>query len=193
MSFSQLYEFSATLRTLPVKLEGVIDAKVIELTAQDEIYYVPLELEPEVSLGHLKQYREPTGVYADAKWITEVRYFKGLNPCWYRYVCCKELMHLFDTLEERTSSADKLGQLLAEIESPLPDDEQSPMFKSESRTMWMALAVLCPLPLRDYLEPKWADGSMSNYEIALELRIPEIYIPAIKAESYPRIVESLIS
>jgi hypothetical protein len=193
MSFSKLYEFSAGLRTSPVILEGVLDAKVIELTAQDDIYYVPVDLDPAVSKGHIKQYRESTGVYSEAKWITEIRYFKDLNVCWHRYVCCKELMHVFDTPEERTSSAEKLDQLLGEIESPLPSDRQSPMFQSETRTLWMALAVLCPLPLRDHFQPMWADGTMSEYEIALELRIPEELIQPIMSDRYHGIVQSLIS
>jgi hypothetical protein len=193
MSFSQLYDFSSQLKIYPVKLEGVLDAKVIELTAQDDIYYVGMDLDPAISLGHIKQYRALSGVYAEARWVTEIRYSKELNPCWYRYVCCKELMHVFDTDDELTPSWEKLDQLLGEIESPLPSDKQSAMFKSETRTMWMALAVLCPLPLRDYYQPMWTDGSMSDYEIALELRIPETLIQTIMADSYPTVIESLLT
>jgi hypothetical protein len=193
MSFSILYAFSAGLRTLPVKLEGVLDAKVVELTAQDDIFYVPVDIDPDISLGHIKQYREATGVYTQPRWVTEIRYFKDLNLCWHRFVCCKELMHVFDKPEEKTTSVEKFDQLLDEIESPLPSDQQSPMYKTETRTKWMALAILCPLPLREHFQPMWLDGTLSEYEIALELRIPEVLIPMIMAESYPAIVSSLLT
>jgi hypothetical protein len=192
MTFSQLYKFSAELKQYPIVIENVLDAKVAQFTSQDEIYYVPVDIDPEIYLGHIKQYRISNGVYSDSKSVTEIRYFKDLNMCWQRYVCCKELMHAFDTDDERTSNFDRLLELMQEIESPFPSDKQSEMFKSETKTMWMALAVLCPLPVRELLRPFWENGSKSDYEIALELRIPEELIHTIKADTYPSIVQSLI-
>lgn len=105
MSFKDLYDFSVSLRAHPVLLEGVLDKKAMELSNQDELYYVPVELDTDISLGHIKQYRIPRGVYdADPAWITEIRYHKELNVCWRRFVCCKELMHVFDPLSARSDS-----------------------------------------------------------------------------------------
>ena len=78
MSFKKLYNFSSGLRQHPVKLEGVLDQKAKSLASQDELYYVPVDLDPEISLGHIKQYRIPTGVYTDPRWVTEIPDFMPL-------------------------------------------------------------------------------------------------------------------
>lgn len=192
MTFGRLYRFANNLRNHPIILEGVVDAKAMELTAQDELYYVPVDLDPHISLGHIKQYRIQTGIYnGDPTWVTEIRYFQGLNTCWKRYVCCKELMHVFDSQAERTDTAEKFQQLVNEIETPLPRDEASPMYDTESRTLWMAIAVLCPSDLREQFKPKWDGKQLSDYEVALELRIPEVLIKTIMGSQYDRMIPFL--
>jgi len=194
MTFKTLYDYSCSIRQFPVKLEGVLDTKVIELTAQDEIYYVPLELDPEISLGHIKQYRISNGVYdQNPNWVTEIRYFGALNDCWKRFVCCKELMHVFDTKQEQTDTPAKFQQLLEEIEAaPLPAAASSDMFKSETKTKWMALAVLCPAPVRDELKPKWESKELSDYGVALDLRIPETYIRTLMSDRFEEVIGILL-
>jgi len=192
MSFSELYNFANSLGEYPILLEGVLDAQVKELTSQDELYYVPVELDPEVSPGHIKQYRIPNLVYdGDPNWVTEIRFHKELNECWRRYVCCKELMHCFDATAESVDNHEKFVQLLDEIETPLPNDQSSPMYKTESRTLWMAIAVLCPETLRTHFKERWEVKNMTAYEIALELRVPEVIITAIMGSSYDRIIPFL--
>ena len=192
MTFARLYEYVNNLGQYPVKLEGLLDAKVAELTSQDELYYIPVELDRNLSLGHIKQYRVPTGIYNhDPKWITEVRYVHDLNTCWKRYVCCKELMHAFDSDAERTNTADKFKQLVEEIEAPLPMAEASPMYDTETRTLWMALAVLCPERIRAHFKEKWDSKEMSDYDVALELRIPEVLVKAIMGPNYEKLIAVL--
>ena len=192
MSFAELYKFADTLAQFPVRLEGVLDSEVKRLTSQDELYYVPVELDPEISLGHIKQYRIPALVYDDdPSWVTEIRYHLELNICWQRFVCCKELMHCFDNNLERVNDPEKFEQLLSEIEAPLPTDESSPMYKTEVRTLWMAVAVLCPEKLRSYFKAKWEADEMSAYEIALQLRVPDAIIRPIMRNSYDRMIPFL--
>ncbi len=192
MTFGRLYEFANALKQHPIILEGVIDAKAIELTAQDQLYYVPVDLDAQISLGHIKQYRIPDGIYgAEPKWITEIRYFRDLNMCWRRYVCCKELMHVFDSAAERTDTAEKFQQLVDEIETPLPGDEASPMYDSEIRTLWMAIGILCPESVRAEFKPRWDAKQLSDYEVALELRIPELLTKTIMGPGYDRMIPFL--
>lgn len=194
MSFSKLYQFACTSASYPVLLEGQIDQQVAQLTAQDEICYVPCELDETVSLGHFKQMRISSAVYDnDPKWVSQIRYSNTLNLCWQRYVCCKELMHAFDKQDERVDSAEKLRQLLGELEAPLPGDKASRMYRTETKTMWMALAILCPAPVREKLKPLWDQQEKTDYEIALMLRIPEILIRPLMSERYDEILEALLT
>lgn len=192
MSFSQLYDFAAEQRSAPIIIEGLLDQKIIDITAQDEIFYTAVELDDKISLGHIKQTRIPKGVYdRDPNWVTQIRYSNKLNVCWQRIVCCKELMHIFDSPEECVNNEEKFAKLLAELESPPLSADASPMFLSEQKTKWMALAVLCPLPFRDYFLPLWENGDLSTYDVALALRIPEVAVPSIMGEYFPEVVGEL--
>ena len=101
-------------------------------------------------------------------------------------------MHVFDSDQERADSALKFQQLLDEIEAPLPASESSPIYQSENKTKWMALAVLCPAPVRDHFKPRWETGELSDYEVALDLRIPETYIRTLMSERFDRALEYLL-
>lgn len=191
MTFKLLYEYVA--RQTETILVKDIDAEILRLTPQDEIYYTPVDFDPEILLGQLKQYRKSNGVYnADPTWVSEVRYAQSLNKCWQRFVCCKELMHIFDKDDERTDSKEKLIQLLKELTSPIPVHHKiSPMHAAEHTAVWMAMAVLCPIPFRDHFYTDWKNGRLSDYDIALALRLPELYVKNIMSDDFLKAVEFL--
>jgi hypothetical protein len=191
MSFRSLYQHVATLRRCPVTVEGHLVPKVKELTGQDDVFFTPVELDTGILLGYMKQYRVPTVPYGESRWTTDIRYHSGLNMCWRRYVCCKELMHTFDDDRERTNSPAKYAQLLSELESPPLPTDMSPMNLSENRTKWMALAVLCPMPVREHFRSSWQAERLSDYDVALELRIPELAIKTIMSDYFVRVVDQL--
>ena len=194
MSFPELYEFVKSADSTPLILKGFIDKKVKEIAEQDQIEYTPLSLNPDVSLGHIKQYtlsdQEIPYSQTGTK-ITDIRYHNKLNMCWQRFVCCKELMHVFDAENERAKSKMTFNTLLTEISSLPLFKHASDIFKSEIRAKWMALAILCPLQLRSHYKEKIDKGEMSNYDVALALRIPELVIPAIMYDSFSDVVEIL--
>lgn len=196
MSYKDLYNYVAGLNEYPVVLETRVVPKIKELSGQDEVYFVPVDqLDISISLGHIKQYRQATGVYSDSQWITEIRY--ATNPavtfCWRRFVCCKELMHIFDSPNERATDQAKLELLLSELETPPPWDKASDMYKSETRTQWMALGVLCPLPLREQFRAKLEAEDLNKYQVALALRIPETTVDSLMSPYFEGFITSLLN
>jgi hypothetical protein len=101
-------------------------------------------------------------------------------------------MHLFDSEAERADSDEKFRILLNELETAPPAEQQSPMYFSEIKTQWMALAVLCPLSLRAKFAARYAAGAMTPYELALELRVPEATIKAIMADNYEQRISAFL-
>ena len=191
MTFKRLYEFSENLRQRPVRVEQDLAPQVINLTAQDRIDFVAVDLDPEISLGHIKQYRESNGVYnADPLWVSSIRWHADLNMCWRRFVCCKELMHVFDTDDERVDTAEKFETLLSELELAPPPEQASPMYISENRTKWMALCVLAPKPARDWAVEQINAGA-APYDVALALRLPEDFINNLVGPRYEPILNTL--
>lgn len=191
MTFKLLYEFSEGLNRRPVRVEEDLAPQVIKLTGQDRIDFVGVHLDPAISLGHIKQYRESNGVYdQNPVWVTSIRWYNELNMCWRRFVCCKELMHVFDTEAEQTNTAEKFATLLSELELAPPPEQASPMYVSENRTKWMALCVLAPRPARAWAVDQ-IDQGLAPYDVALALRIPEEFISNLVGPRYEPIRDSL--
>jgi hypothetical protein len=154
--------------------------------------FVPVELDPEVSLGHLKYERDRDSPYEGPFRVANIRYDKTLNRCWTRFVCCKELMHVFDSAEERVDDRNKFLKLMKEFESIPMKADISPMFASELSAEWMAVIVLCPKRLRDVLRPQWLDKTLSNYDVALRLKIPEVTIKSLMDDYYDTALAELL-
>jgi hypothetical protein len=191
MSFSDLLdEIEANdVSQLPTPIVGVdrdLVPSLKRVTAQDRFYFVEADLDREISFGHFKRFRERDGVYVDPQWVTEVRYAAGLNWCWRRFVCVKELMHAFDTEAEQANTPEKFRTLLNELELRPPDPSQ--MLNSENRAVWRAMAALAPASLVVPHEEDYKAGNISDYDVALSLRIPKFYVPHIMDETFPRIV-----
>jgi len=77
------------------------------------------------------------------------------------------------------------------LESPPPFAEATAMYLSENKAKWMALAVLCPLNVRAQFFDMWANKTLSDYDVALELRIPEAVVPAVMGDNFLRYVALL--
>lgn len=114
MTFSTLLDRIDALTVRPVNGELHVMPAVRDDKGQDEIYFVKAELDERVSRGHMKQFREPTGVYADSKWVTEVRYSSGLNTCWQQY----------GLLESVGKGETRITQLAMDIFHPLDNQQR---------------------------------------------------------------------
>ncbi len=115
---------------------------------------------------------------------------RDLNYCWERFVFTKELMHVFDSEDEKTSSPELLEHLLAELDTP-SSLERSKQMVSEIKGFWMALACLCPEKNRqDFLAQK-QKGHLDDYGVALQLRIPQQYVSNLFTPNFSDIVAEL--
>ena len=108
--FLKLYGFAASVGQYPIKLQTHLVPEVKKLTGIDEIWFTAVELDPKKSLGHIKHYYfpDPGAAYgSEPHWIVDIRHHNDpvmMNWCHKRFVCCKELMHVFDSPAERVDS-----------------------------------------------------------------------------------------
>lgn len=197
MSFLHLYKFAeaqaaqredgnAAVSVMAVRGKIIEDGFAVEITID------AVELDAEVSLGHVvvKDKREE-------RWDDEerlhasIRFHRKQNRCWARFVCCKEMMHVFDGPDEIVDTKEKFIKLLEEIEAkPL---ERSAVFGSEFRAEWMALLVLCPKPERDKFRELLTSDEIGRYDVAWHFRIPEDFVAALMSEHYDYAYERLIT
>lgn len=196
MSFLHLYKFAEELAANRGGRPFLVGVSDIRQAILDRDYAVgvdvfPVELDAKVSLGHViirdtkeDRYDEEGGLHAS------VRFDRELNTCWARFVCCKEMMHLFDDEAERTDSREKFEKLLREIEaSPL---EGSAALESEYKAEWMALLILCPKPERDRYKAMFEENAIGPYDIALHFRIPVRFVGRLLSEFYDNAYDRLI-
>lgn len=118
---------------------------------------------------------------------------KDLNECWKRFVTIKEMMHLFDDSDEITDSPEKLAAQLNELDGSIPNEKRSPQMVSEIRCFWMSLACVCPEAYRAEFAKARANNETDDYAIAVQLKIPEQYVPSLFRADFNKIIASLIN
>ena len=115
---------------------------------------------------------------------------RALNYCWERFVYTKELMHVFDADDAKTATPEQFERLLAELDTP-SSLERSNQMLSEVKGFWMALACLCPEKHRLEYAAMKQKSHIDDYGIALQLRIPQQYVPNLFVPNYLGIISTL--
>jgi hypothetical protein len=172
LSFKELFDY-AQEQPLYVKRNDIRD-KAIELTEAETISVVRSGLDVNVCRGY---WLTPQNVnHPLVKQLGQhiVVVARDNNECWERFVVVKEMMHLFDTDEQKAADAQMLDSLLSEFSAPMAPF--TPQFDAEIDSFWQALAVLCPQEARANFRKDLVDNKTDEYEIALKLKIPEGYV-----------------
>jgi hypothetical protein len=147
---------------------------VIELTEADKITVIRSGLDTNVCRGYWltpKNVLHPLVKQHGSYIVVTAR---DNNPCWERFVVVKEMMHLFDTEEQKAKDADAFGRLLSEFSAPM--SPYTPQFNAEIDSFWQSLAVLCPQANRVEFRKELDALTTDPYQIALKLKMPESYV-----------------
>lgn len=151
----------------------------------------PVDFKPEDPFGHFEIFCEREDRYEDPEtWVALITYRNNLNDCNSRLVWFKEIMHVFDGPDAETDSAEKYMTLMSEIENrPI---SPSGAYLSEINATWMALLALCPKEFRDEAVGRLERDEVTEYEVALEFKIPEGVISGLRSSQYDNAYEMLI-
>ena len=106
---------------------------------------------------------------------------------WRRLVFTKELMHVFDTPEEKADSGDKLDLQAEKFRNPsIPT---SPQYLAEQKAVWRALGALCPEADRLTYKAAIEAKTMSYAVLGTTVGIPERYaIELMKPDFVERVM-----
>ncbi|MBF0562889.1 MAG: hypothetical protein HQL37_12925 [Alphaproteobacteria bacterium] len=185
MTFSQLYDHCQTL--LPKIKRNDLKDKVIELSCRGKIRTMKTTLDVASCRGFYLSAGNCDHQFVKQHGSTVIVLARGLNPCWERFVFTKELMHHFDDPAEASDSGDKFERMLEDL---VPGGrERSPQADSEVACFWMALAVLCPESYRKKFDAERRAGRLDDYAIALQLRIPQVYVHRLFEDQYLKNIE----
>jgi hypothetical protein len=148
-----------------------------------DINFHPVEAREGDPLGHYECHSDTDSRWEEPdSWVALITYNNKLNWCQKRFVWCKEMMHIFDTSEGCVTTPDEYRGLLQEIE--MKPIDPSVAYLSENTAKWLALLTLCPKVQRDNLKPLWEESRLSDYEVALALRIPEVVVSSLFSDYY---------
>jgi hypothetical protein len=176
--------------TLPIDLNEVSDW-LIKHGIQDEINFVPVNLDPEGAIrGFIRRYRRSGGVYAESDAVSNI-YYDARQPVeWQNLVCAKELLHILDGACVTTREAfEKLTQrlILPYDLSHLADDPDFALVDKVGTAP--ACALLLPLAVRELLLPAYKAGLVTAAEIARQAVMPVEYVRSVMSDIWPTVYD----
>lgn len=198
MTVGTLIKKFAKREAVPVDVNDVL-AELRARGIEDNIYFCPVSLNPEVLRGMIEHYEEQVeDANGKKKWVgaVDISYHKDDDPAWQRLVCCKELLHVLDPDFCRTltpEDVDELTKRLAlspEFQDPIEDDHKT---LTDRIATFMAVAVLFPLAAREHFVAARAAGKITDAEIAKLTDLPQRYIALAMSDGWVKIHAVLAS
>lgn len=193
MSRYRLIEAFENRTVLPIDLNEVTQW-LLDAGIQDEINFIPVELEPEGAIrGYVRRYRRPKGGWdIEPEEVSNVYYDERQPIEWQNLVCAKELLHILDGACVTTREAfHKLTQRLT-----LPDDLQHLLDDPEFAVVDKlgtapACALLLPLAAREVLLPAYRRGLVTEAEIARQAVMPVEHVRTVMSDIWPAVYDVL--
>lgn len=107
-----------------------------------------------------------------------------------RFVYTKELMHVFDRLDEKADTPEKFDIQAEKFGNPAVPI--SPQFKAETKAFWRALAVLCPEHKRRAFKAALNSNETTLVQVATTLQIPDTYARNLFRDEFEGILQVII-
>lgn len=189
--FKELYNYCQTLK--PKVSRTLVLEKALEITEVSKVKAVVTGMDSTVCRGMFISAQNLEHPLIQRLGCDVILLARGQKYCWERFVYTKELMHVFDREDEPTNTPNKLETLLTDFEVPSANTAPSTPTISDIKGFWMALACLCPESNRLEFQHLREKNHIDNYGVALQLRIPEQYVPMLFQDRYLKIIENLLS
>lgn len=166
-----------SFQTVPVDLEEI--SNIISEKTGLEIRYVLRGWDSRRIKGRLLRYRDKA----------DIETANSLNPCWERFVRCKELCHLLlDEEDYYMSSPTELVNELLEV--VVPGYEPSKAVMSENLAELAAVELLFPMAMRGNFVDAITNEGWTNTRVAKVFRVPTLHIERALSASYREIIDS---
>ena len=189
MSLRKILDHYSSYENIPIKVSDIRDS-IIDYGFQDEIEFIESNIDDSILRGIFKQFNKHKAVYGEPIRVTHIYYPRTANNCWRRFICCKELMHIFDSVAERTCSEKDVIHLVESLSfshNPQYTENTTPDLVAEARAFWLALCVLVPDDFMDKLKNSIENNQINDeliYDVANQLKIPSVFVPILFKEEY---------
>ena len=185
MLSAHLIKEFADRTVLPIDLNEVT-ALLLQKKYQDEINFIPVDLDTGVIRGFLKRYRRPKGGWdSEPDDVSNIYYDQSQGADWINLVCAKELLHILDAARCSTKEQfEKLTESLAlptDMKHLLTDPDFALVDKFGSAH---AAALLLPKAARDLLMPAYESGVLTVANIAEMALMPAQHVRMVMGPNW---------
>jgi len=185
-----LIEYTSQTQTFPVQVEN-IKQWFVDRGIQEEINLLEVEMRRDVCAAIFERRSGVAPPYADTPRVANILISNELNECWKRLIACKEMIHLTDSEGQRAKTREQIQTLIEDIRpvfngynQDVSFDDRSPAVKADFLAFKRAFFLLAPLSAVDGIRDAYTSGAVDDSDVALFLKIPEVFIPMIMSEVY---------
>ncbi len=180
---------------MPVEISDVIE-EIKKIGIQDEINFIPCDLEPEKLQGIYYQCTYQNAVYGDPILVTNIVYSNKVSPDLQRIISCKELIHIFDKNVAKTKTEEDIDGLLDKLLGPFSTegfDIHEIMATADRIAYYQAAAILFPNAARSEAIQKLNEGKITIDQIAVWVSLPKKLCTLVLSDKWPDIKAVLLN
>ncbi|MBO9124832.1 MULTISPECIES: hypothetical protein [unclassified Rhizobium] len=190
MSFRLLYD--ARQQKPDYINRNVIADMILGITKIPKISVAIVDIDPEVCRGLYLSAKNSQHHLVRQHGNHVIAVARELNRCWQRFICVKEMMHMFADPEKAADQGHLFEALLEDLSNQNSSGEISPQLRSEYNCLWMALATICREEKRLEYQQMKERNEISDYQIALELKLPQFHVKTLFHPRYRAIVDGIL-
>ncbi len=179
---------------LPIDVDEVADA-ITNAGFQDQIRFYDVAADPARIRGVFDQFTYRPGVYADPELVTLIPYNSNETLCWQRVICCKEMMHIFDSELEKTDTEEEIPDFLDKLLGPLSTDDfglADFMAAKDKVALYQCLPLLFPNAALKIAREAVQQGIKTPQEVADWAKLPLKLVELMLEEEWDTINGALI-
>ena len=186
-----MYEFFACFTKLPILIDTVRD-QALRYGAVDKFRFVKTDTDPTVLRGKLQMFQE-TGDDGKPETVARIFYSRHIpDSATRRLVCCKEILHIFDSDAETARSLEAVDGLIESIVIPPDVDVRlANSTWSDHLGCLHALMILLPRGALDILKEKIVSGELSVADVARLADIPDTYARLALSPVWEKITDKI--
>lgn len=154
--------------SLPIEVSDIAEV-IIDAGIQDDIHFVPVDADTSIIRGAFVRFHYRPGVYAEPAFVAHISFNANESPEWQRVICCKEMIHLFDSELERTDTPDEVPEFLDKLLGPLSNDSYGVtdiMASKDRLALYQCLPLLLPKAALEIARSAVSNGEKTTEEIA---------------------------
>ena len=185
-----IYEHFSCYTKIPVRLDDIKD-HVLEAGPVDEIIRYPIDFKEYIITGGVRIFRSLGAPYEPGKIIAHIGYPRQMPEPWQRIVTAKELLHLIDPPNARSSTQVAVNQLITELTNLAAAKAIGLPTHVDLQNNMLALVVLAPRDALSDLRPLYKKGALSEQQIANMLGIPVAYAHWALTDEWLEAIEKL--